>query len=43
MKRRICELTDIEDVKKVAVGLVELNFQMKDQLRRWAGGQVTKA
>ena len=43
MKRRICELTDIEDVKKVAVGLVELNFQMKDQLKQWAGSQVTKA
>ena len=39
MKRRICELTDIEDVKKVAVGLVELNFQLKDQLRQWAKGQ----
>ena len=43
MKRRICELTDIEDVKKVAVGLVELNFAMKDQLKQWAGSQVTKA
>ena len=39
MKRRICDLTDIEDVKKVAVGLVELNFQLKDQLRQWAKGQ----
>ena len=43
MKRRICELTDIEDVKKVAVGLVELNFAMKDQLRQWTSNQVTKA
>lgn len=43
MKRRICDLTDIEDVKKVAVGLVELNFAMKDQLKQWAGSQVTKA
>ena len=43
MKRRICELTDIEDVKKVAVGLVELNFAMKDQLRQWTSSQVTKA
>ena len=43
MKRRICELTDIEDVKKVAVGLVELNFLMKDQLRRWATSDPQKA
>jgi hypothetical protein len=43
MKRRICGLTDIEDVKKVAVGLVELNFALKEQLRQWAGSQVTKA
>ena len=43
MKRRICELTDIEDVKKVAVGLVELNFLMKDQLRRWAASDPQKA
>ena len=43
MKRRICELTDIEDVKKVAVGLVELNFLMKDQLRRWAASDPEKA
>ena len=42
MKRRICDLTDIEDVKKVAVGLVELNFALKDQMRQWAHGQVTK-
>ena len=39
MKRRICDLTDIEDVKKVAVGLVELNFALKDQMRQWAGSQ----
>ena len=43
MKRRITELTDIEDVKKVAVGLVELNFMMKDQLRRWAASDPKKA
>ena len=35
MKRRIRELTDIEDVKKVAIGLVELNFQYKDRLKAW--------
>ena len=39
MKRRICDLTDIEDVKKVAVGLVELNFALKDQVRQWVKGQ----
>ena len=43
MKRRICELTDIEDVKKVAVGLVELNFLLKDQLHRWAANDPQKA
>ena len=42
MKRRICDLTDIEDVKKVAVGLVELNFALKDQMRQWARTQGSR-
>ena len=32
MIKRIKELDNIEDVKKVAVGLVELNFGMKQQV-----------
>ena len=36
MERRIKALTDIEDVKKVAIGLAELNWGYKETVALWA-------
>ena len=36
MEQRIKALTDIEDVKKVAIGLAELNWGYKETVALWA-------
>ena len=43
MKRRINQLTDVDDLKLVANNLVELNFLLQDQLKRWAAEDPEKA
>ena len=43
MKRRIESLEDIDDVKKVAMHLMEHNWMLTAQLRKWAANDPEKA